>query len=91
MKNFNDAEFIALIDEIKKKDINLFMDLVLDALKTFSDYAVEDDVPIENKRAALKEVIKHFEKREDYEDCAFIRDLQKRIEDAEEGHVPDNE
>ena len=85
MEAFNDPEFIALIEEIKSQAPDKFMDLVLNALKTFPDYAVEDNVPIETKANALAIVLKHFEEREDYEDCAFIRDLQKRIEDAEEG------
>lgn len=85
MEAFNDPEFIALIEEIKRTDPDKFMDLVLNSLKTFPDYAVEDNVPIETKVNALEIVLKHFETREDYEDCAFIRDLQKRIEDAKEG------
>jgi len=83
MSELNDPKFIALLEEIKKTDINRFMDLVLESLKTFPDTAVEDDVPTENKVKSLKTLLKHFEEREDYEDCAFIRDLQKRIEDAE--------
>jgi hypothetical protein len=85
MEAFNDPEFIALIEEIKNKAPDKFMELVLTALKAFPDYAVEDNVPMETKASALAIVLKHFEEREDYEDCAFIRDLQKRIEDAEEG------
>lgn len=85
MEAFNDPEFIALIEEIKRTDPDKFMDLVLNSLKTFPDYAVEDNVPMETKVNALEIVLKHFETREDYEDCAFIRDLQKRIEDAKEG------
>lgn len=85
MEAFNDPEFIALIEEIKRTDPDKFMDLVLNSLKTFPDYAVEDNVPVETKVNALELVLKHFETREDYEDCAFIRDLQKRIEDAKEG------
>jgi hypothetical protein len=83
MNDPTDPEFIALLEEIKKRDINRFMDLVLESLKTFPDTAVEDDVPIENKVTSLKTLLQHFEEREEYEDCAFIRDLQKRIEDAE--------
>jgi hypothetical protein len=83
MNGLNDREFIARLEELKDQDIGQFMELVLVSLKTFPDLAVEDDVPIENKISALKIIVKHFEEREDYEDCAFIRDLQKRIEDAE--------
>jgi hypothetical protein len=83
MEGFNDEEFIAKLEEIKEKDIDGFMSLVLLSLKTHPDFAVEDDTPIENKVSAMKRVLKHFEEKEDYEDCAFLRDLQKRIEDAE--------
>lgn len=83
MEEFNDQEFIAKLEELKEKDIDAFMDLVLLSLKTHPDAAVEDDVPIDYKVTAMKTVLKHFEEREDYEDCAFLRDLQKRIEDAE--------
>ena len=85
MEAFNDPEFIAMIDEIKRQDPDKFMELVLHALKTFPDYAVEDNVPVETKVGALAIMLEHFKEREDYEDCAFIRDMQKRIEDAEEG------
>lgn len=83
MKGFSDQEFIARLEELKKKDIDEFMRLVLFSLKTHPDTAVEDDVPVDHKVEAMKKVLKHFEEKEDYEDCAFLRDLQKRIEDAE--------
>jgi protein-arginine kinase activator protein McsA len=57
---------------------------LLESLKTFPDLAVEDKQPLADKIKALKILMKFFEEREDYEDCAFIRDLQKNIEDAEE-------
>jgi hypothetical protein len=83
MKEPTDPEFIAKLEELKSRDIDKFMELVLASLKTFPDLAVEDDTPTGNKIQALKVVLKHLEEREDYEDCAFIRDLQKKIEDAE--------
>lgn len=91
MEGFNDQEFIAKLEELKEKDIDGFMSLVLLSLKTHPDTAVEDNVPVEHKVKAMKTVLKHFEEREDYEDCAFLRDLQKRIEDAKERQVSRNE
>ena len=84
MNAFDDQEFIAKLEELKEKDIDGFMSLVLFSLKTHPDVAVQANTPIENKVLAMKRVLKHFEEREDYEDCAFLRDLQKKIEDAEE-------
>lgn len=83
MNVFDDQDFIAKLEEIKEKDIDQFMSLVLFSLKTHPDFAVEDDAPAGHKIEAMKKVLKHFEEREDYEDCAFLRDLQKKIEDAE--------
>jgi hypothetical protein len=83
MNAFDDQEFIAKLEELKERDIDGFMSLVLFSLKTHPDFAVEDDVPVDYKVEAMKKVLKHFEEKEDYEDCAFLRDLQKRIEDAE--------
>ena len=83
MEGLNDREFIAMLEEMKDKDMNAFMDMVLLSLKTDPEFAVEDDTPAVHKIGAMKKVIKHFEERENYEDCAFLLQLQKRIEDAE--------
>jgi hypothetical protein len=91
MSALNDKEFIARLEELKEKDLDLFMELVLLSLKTDPDFAVEDDAPIEKKVDAMKTVVKHFEEKEEYENCAFLLELQKRIEDAEKGHVPGDE
>lgn len=91
MKGLNDPEFIAQLERLKEQDLEGFMNLVIEALRTFPDLAVEDEAAIEKKTTALRVLREHFERREGYEDCAFIRDLQKKIEDAEEGHVPRNE
>ena len=87
----NDPEFIAMLEEIKDKDLDAFMNLVLLSLKTHPEFAVEDDTPTEDKIKAMKIVLKHFEEREDYEDCAFLLEIQKRIEDAEKGQVSGDE
>ncbi|CAB4175087.1 hypothetical protein UFOVP1247_77 [uncultured Caudovirales phage] len=84
MTGFGDPEFIARLQELKEKDPDLFMALVLESLKTFPELAVEDKQPLADKVKALKILMKFFEEREEYEDCVFIRDLQKKIEDAEE-------
>jgi hypothetical protein len=91
MGELDDQEFIAKLEELKRNDIDAFMELVLFSLKTHEEFAVEDDAPIEHKREALKKIMNHFEGKEEYEDCAFIRDLQKRIDDAEKRQVSRNE
>jgi hypothetical protein len=87
----DDPEFIERLEQLKTEDIDTFMKLVLLSLKTHPEFAVEDDTPTEDKISAMKIVLKHFEEREEYEDCAFLLDIQKRIEDAEKGQVSSDE
>ena len=87
----DDQEFIERLEQLKENDLDTFMKLVLLSLKTHPEFAVEDDTPTEDKIKAMKIVLKHFEEREDYEDCAFLLEIQKRIEDAEKGQVSGDE
>lgn len=85
MDNFSEQDFIQMLMEVRDRDYDKFMELVLTSLKTYPDFAVEDDAPIENKLTAMKVILNHLEEKEDYEDCVFILDLQKKIEDAKKG------
>jgi hypothetical protein len=89
--NPQDEEFLASLLEIRERDPSLFMQLVLESLKRFPDLAVEDGHQVSQKISALKTMLRHFESEEKYEDCAFIRDLQKRIEDEEKRGLLGNE
>jgi hypothetical protein len=82
MEGINDEEFIRRLEELKHKDIDAFMALALETLKLYPDLAVEDDEPVEHKVQAMRKILSHCEQKEDYESCAFLRDLQKRIEDG---------
>ena len=81
-----DKELLQAMMLLREKDPDGFMQLVLSSLKKFPELAVEDRAPAENKLRALKAMLEHFESIEDYEDCAFIRDLTKQIK-AEEDKV----
>jgi len=89
--NPRDEEFLTSLLQIREQDPALFMQLVLESLKRFPDLAIEDDQPNQQKISALKTMLRHFEEEEKYEDCAFIRDLQKKIEDEEERGLSRNE
>ena len=91
MAKIHDRDFIQRLELLKMTDPDECLRLVLDALKTEPDAAVEDNVDAGLKTRAMRTLLKHFEEREEYEDCAFLRDLQKRIDDAEKGQVPSNE
>jgi hypothetical protein len=89
--NPQDREFIESLLEIHKQDPERFMLLVLESLKRYPDLAVEDGQPKEQKLEALRRMMRHFESIERYEDCAFIRDLQKKIEDEEKRGLSSDE
>ena len=64
---------------LKEHDYDAYMELVVDALQNSEGAAVSDPTPIETKLAALSKVLDHMESKEDYETCAFIRDLKEKI------------
>lgn len=64
---------------MRAKDPEGFMNMVLSALKNNPEYAVEDAAPLEAKLRALESLMQHYEGLENYEDCAFIRDLKEKI------------
>lgn len=84
-------EFMETILWMMESEPGLFMQLVLESLKSFPDLAIEDDQPTGTKVLALKKMLSYFEREERYEDCAFIRDLQKRIEDEEKRGLSSDE
>lgn len=84
MNPLNSEEFINELLELKRKNPAAFAETVLSALKNHPDLAVSDSAPLDKKRQALDQLLKHFEEIEKYEDCAFIVDLKKRIEDGQQ-------
>lgn len=75
-----DEELLRTMIELKKKDPDAFMNLVLSSLKKYPELAVEDAHPAENKLRALQSMLVHFEQAESYEDCAFLLEIKKQIE-----------
>jgi len=65
--------------EIRKTDPDVFMTMVLDALKKYPELAVDDEAPNSAKIKALESLLKHFEGIEEYENCSFIVDLKQKI------------
>jgi hypothetical protein len=91
MNELRDDELLGRMIELREKDVDGFMQLVLTSLKAFPETAVDDVHPVDDKLGALKILLRYFEEKEDYEDCAFLRDLSKLIEDAEKRQVSGNE
>lgn len=75
-----DEELLKTLLELREKDFDGFMNLVLSSLKKHPEVALEDRAPVESKLKALTSMLKHYEENESYEDCAFLRDLKESIE-----------
>lgn len=86
-----DKDLIQGLLKIRDKDPNAFMELMLRTLKSHPEFAVSDSAPLENKVRALTRLLQHFENMEKYEDCVFIADLKKQIEDGSKEQIPDPE
>jgi hypothetical protein len=77
-----DDLLIGYLMYLKEQDYDQYMELVVEALQNSDDAAVSDPAPIETKLGALNRVLDHMESKENYETCAFIRDLKDRIENG---------
>jgi hypothetical protein len=78
--NKEDEDFFKEILKIKKEEPEKFMDMILEILKGDLKYVLNDDAPKENKVIELKNMQKHYESVERYEDCAFISKILKELE-----------
>lgn len=85
MNKPDDVEFVLYLIELRDRDYLGFMELVLESLKSFPDLAIEEPSSLETKHAAMTKVMEYFEGAERYEDCAFLRDLKQKAEDAAQG------
>jgi hypothetical protein len=81
---YYDKELLQAMLDLRKKDPDAFMSLVLSSLKKYPELAVEDAHPAENKLNALQKMLEYYEGNESYEDCAFLRDLKQAIKDEED-------
>jgi hypothetical protein len=75
-------EFLIELIRLKEQDPDAFMQLILASLKRHPELAIADGTPVSNKVRALEKMLKHLEEKEEYEDCAFVRDLNNQIKDG---------
>jgi hypothetical protein len=66
---------------LRQTDHDAFMNRLYEALTGEFREVIHDAAPIEEKSQALWNMIKHFEKTEEFEKCA---NLQKLIQELEE-------
>ena len=78
-KGLRSDDLIRKIEELKKKDLDSYYNLVFESIINFPDDAVEDDSPKENKVSALNKLINYFEQKEEYERCHKLKKLLDRI------------
>ena len=74
-----DEALIAELLRLRREDPDKLMDLVLGVMKQYPDLVVEDESDPQKKLKALTAMLEHYEEKEEYENCADIRDLTKKI------------
>jgi hypothetical protein len=67
--------------EMARLKPNAFMRVALKLLKDNLEDNLANATSKESKLSAIDTMLKHFEGQEEYLDCAFLRDLRKRVED----------
>jgi hypothetical protein len=67
---------------LRERSPDAFMKLFLETIKQRPELAVDDSAPAEIKLRALEKMRLYFEKREEYEECAFIKQIGEKIKDG---------
>ena len=81
-KGMHDPNLLAKLEELKNRDIDAFSNLIFKALLANEEAAIRDNAPTEKKLKALNSLMQYFESIEKFEECAFLRDLIKRVENG---------
>lgn len=77
---FNNKKLIYKLLKLRDENIDEFYNSVYAAMAMHPDLAVNDNSDPLKKLEALRRMRKHYEAKEDFEKCVFIRDLVKKIE-----------
>ena len=77
-----DTKLIETLLELRKKDNDAFMNLIVETIKSNPDIAIDDDSDPDFKIKALETLLTWLESREEYEDCALMADIKKKIADG---------
>lgn len=77
--NYNKKEMIERLKALRDSDVDGFINLVMSILQDDPKGAVDDIESAAKKLKALDLIMKYLEQSERFEDCAFIRDLSKKI------------
>lgn len=80
--DLNRREFIEEMQRLRAENPAKFMQTMFEIIKRHPDLAISDDAPVEKKAKALDLMIEHFVELEEYEACAYVADLKKKIEDG---------
>lgn len=81
MKNkLYDEDFLKLLLSMHDQDPDKFMDLVMEVIRNNPELVVNDESSPEKKALALSRIREHYVEKEEYENCAIIKELEERID-----------
>ena len=72
-------KLMSMLNELRNKDVDAFTDLMLEAMRSDPAQVIADPSPSFKKTRALNKLMAYLETTERYEDCSFIKDLIKKI------------
>jgi hypothetical protein len=81
--NINDGELLKKMIALQNQEPDAFYDLIYEAIAEDPSRAIDEGSIAEKKIKALDKMIDHYLEREEYERCALLHDLKKKIQDAE--------
>jgi len=81
--NINDGELLKKMIALQNQEPDAFYDLIYEAIAEDPSRAIDEGSIAEKKTKALDKMIDHYLEREEYERCALLHDLKKKIQDAE--------
>lgn len=76
---FYDEELIRNLLSLHDRNPNKFMDLVMEAIKENPEVVINEESDPEKKMLALSRIRQHYAEREEYENCAIIKELEDKI------------
>jgi LmbE family N-acetylglucosaminyl deacetylase len=81
---FKDPDLIQRLMKLRAQDEDKFMELVYSTISSWPDKVSEKSEDSENKLKAIRKVREHYEQKENYERCAVLFNMEKKI-DGKEG------
>lgn len=76
-----DEEFLAELLRLKEKEPDKLMKLVMEAIRENPESVIAEQSEVSKKKKALTKLRNYFEEQEEYENCALLLELEKKVDE----------